>query len=265
MLYNKIIISSLILISSFVASSAFAGPWVPLKGDGIAIWSLRYAHSDEFFDGNGNRISSSNDGRFSKYETSVFTAVGLGGHFGMFASVSAAHLNYKDAFVDESSTGLGNSELGIMYQFLDYPYPAMGLSLKANIPTFTPRDKKPVLGNDFMEYELMYSVGYGFEAGSTPAFLDAGIGYLYLDNEFSESRFRGYLTGGSKISDKLDWFGGGEYVRSFNTDFNLFKVALTGVYNINKSYSLALGSDYILLGRNVGTGPSVALALWYKF
>jgi hypothetical protein len=244
---------------------SIAGPWVPLKGSGIVIGSLRYAQSNEFFDGNGNKLSTANDGRFSKYETSVFTSVGIGKNFGVFASLSAAHLKYKDTFVDESSTGLGNSELGIMYQFLDYPLPAMGFSFKVTLPTHTPKNKDPKLGNDFMEYELMYSVGYGFEAGTAPAFLDAGMGYKYLDNDYSESQFRGYLTGGSKISDKFDWFGGGEYVSSFNRDFNLFKVALTGVFNINSSYSLALGSDYVLQGTNIGTGPSVALALWYKF
>lgn len=250
-----------VLLLNLFSGTEVNAQWVPKAGEGVLIIGPRVSYSSSFFDANGNRISSLNDGEFYKVEIGGYFSIGIGNGFGVFTGFSFADLSYTDNFVKEKSGGFSNPTIGIIKQFTDYPDIITSASLTVTPPLNFPKNEKPELGGEFWEFETGGLIGKGYEK----FYLTGQLYYRYKDNINKESQIKIIGGGGVSLSEKIDFFTGLEYVKSFNFTFNSLKYSGTLLYKFNKMFGLGLGSEYIITGNNVGVGPSGSINLWYSF
>ena len=210
--------------------------WAPKKGEGGAIFSLRYSSSDAFYNADGDLVGSLNDATFQKYELGVYYSYGLGKRFGVFGGLSFAALRYNDKYIDNKSAGFGNPMIGVVYQITDFPSPIIGATLSTTLPLRFPTDAQPVLG-----------------------------GARYKANVYTEFIPRIFTANGIDIvKDKFVTFFGAEFAQSTNTNTRALKFGITFLFKINKSYGLGIFGEFVTLGRNISAGPAGGLSFWYS-
>lgn len=260
--YKKVILAVIIFL--FSSTNTFS-QWAPRLKEGGAIFSLRYFQSSEYFDPSGIKRSSDNDATFRKYELGVYYSVGLGKRFGAFAGFSLAALNYSDFYIDRKSFGFTNPQVGVVYQFTEYPKLITGAIASVVLPIHFPRNAQIELGGKFFEYDLAFAVADAFKIGKAPGYWSLGVGGRYRANEFNEFQYRIYTYDGLDISKKFTFFWGIEYAAATNTSFRALKFGGTLLYKFNKTIGLGLFGEYIPYGRNIGVGPTAGLSLWYSY
>lgn len=254
----------MVIIILFCAGYSYS-QWAPPFRQGGAIFSLRYYQSSEYYDASGIKRSSDNDATFKKYELGVYYTLGLGKKFGVFTGFSFAALNYYDKYIDNKSAGFTNPQIGVVYQFTEYPKIVSGVLASVILPIHFPRNASVELGGKFFEYDLAFALADGFSISKATGFWSFGIGGRYRANEFDEFQYRIYTSDGIDLSKKFTFFFLTEYAASTNTPFRSLKLGGTLLYKFNKILGLGIFTEYILYGKNIGIGPTGGLSLWYSF
>jgi len=265
----------LVFLFGAALSNANAGAWAQPKGSGLAITTYRFYGTGDNFNSRGERVSYGNDGYFSKNQINVYAEYGLLDRLTIFGNFFYDFVNYNDNFSSQSNNGFPYQELGVRYQFFDEP--AMSFQVLAGIPT-SGGSRQPALSNNQFDYEFAYYIGGNYKIFGYDAFWDIGVGYRLRTGAPSDE-FRWYMTTGVKFNEYWEAFfqaegihGLGNNQRQFvgnnvllTTDFQLIKLRMSVVYNINKSWSLQAGPVLHVWGNNVGAGGGAEVSVWYKW
>lgn len=161
---NKLLVSAFLIIFSHAAMS---GAWVPQVGSGYSKIALSEYNADDFF---GDDSMSAD---FSGQNLSYYGEYGFAENFAVYGTLLYQNIEQVIGENDKTkSTGFGDTELGIRYQWQAQPF-VLSTSFLVKLPYFYDEEDSLPRGSGETDYELRILLGqslnkYGYiglEAG----------------------------------------------------------------------------------------------------
>ncbi len=220
-----------------------AGAWVPVEGSGYAKIGYSYYQSDEFFGNDGSEQAID----FSGQNYSFYGELGIAKNIAIYGTLLYQKLEQSDSQnVPTQSSGLGDAEIGVKYQWLMQPF-VVSTSLLAKLPYLYDKEGALPRGNGQEDYELRLLIGhslnkygyFGAEAGYRFRSGSPSDEYRYLlEYGFSVNKnvyLRTKLD--STISANNENLTNNSANLSMTTAFDLTKIELTTGWTFNKTKS----------------------------
>ncbi|MBX7046864.1 MAG: hypothetical protein K1X86_13625 [Ignavibacteria bacterium] len=257
-----LLVLAAIFIISFTSQKSYS-QWIPTKGKNGTLVTMKYGEFNQYYDPTGKLINNSS--KFSRFDIDVFNITGISQSVAFFTKFGFAKLTNQTPSGTTSSFGFKNPSIGLVYQINPGP-PVMGLELEANLPLHFPRDQDPALDADFATYSIGFTIGNGMRLFRMPSYYSAGVKYKFRGAADAGEELSVYFTLGSSFNKYTSWYATIESNRGLNGN-NQSSTKLSGaiVQKISKSMSLSFGTEYIVAGKNVSTGPSLFLGFNFGY
>lgn len=233
---------------------AWSGAWVSEKGTGYAKVAYSYYNADDVFGSGGDDL-----GEFTGQNASYYAEHGLGNNFAVYGTLLYQDLEQSDAAgVTTTSSGFGDTELGIRYQWQAQPF-VLSTSFLVKLPFLYDEDDELPRGNGQEDYELRVLIGkslnqygyLGFEAGYRLRTDTPSDEYRYLieygisvnDNLYLRTKLDGVKSANN--ADRISADEGDNSTSTGNLsitpEFDLGKLELTAGWNFGTKASRANG------------------------
>jgi hypothetical protein len=247
-------------------SAAFAGAWTLPAGTGQAIVTADISSAGKGFDTSGALQPIP---RYDKYELQGWLEYGLTDKLtGIFApglqSIDIA------APIDANRTGLGYTELGGRYSlFTGQSWVASG-QVTVRIPGTTDTSNPAAIGYTDVQTDVRGLVGTSFTVYGMPAFVDVELAERFRTGA-APNEFRADFTFGVQPAERWTVLA-----QSFNvisegsgsppfSSYQYYKLQLSAVYAVTKSWSLQLGGFTTYAGGNALQENGLVLGAAYRF
>ncbi len=271
----------LLLFLYFVANKAFAGAWVPEVGSGYTKYAVSNYEATEFFGENTAAVE------FSGRNYSFYGEYGFASNLAVYGTVLYQQLEQMDREgVTTESSGLGDVELGVRYQWLSDPF-VLSTSLLTKLPyLYDEKDELP-RGNGQEDYELrillgksLNNYGYlGFEAGYRYRTQSPSDEYRYLfeygfsanDNLYFRTKLDAIISVKNADTQNADTESNSNSNLTMASEYDLTKWELTAGWNLgnskkNKSrWGIEFTYRQDIAGDNTLNGDGVELGLTKVF
>lgn len=249
-----LLILTCLCIFLITAESSYS-QWIPTKGKNGTLVTAKYGEFNQYYDPTGKLISS--DSKFSRFDIDIFNITGISPSVAFFIKFGVAKLTNQTPTGTTSSFGFKNPSIGLVYQINPGP-PVMGIELEANLPLHFPRDQDPALDADFATYSIGFTIGNGMRLFRMPSYYSAGVKYKFRGAADAGEELSLYFTLGSSFNRYTSWYATIESNRGLNGNpQSSTKLSGAIVQKISRSTSLIFGTEYIVAGKNVSTGPSL--------
>ena len=258
----------------FASVNATAGAWVGEEGTGYA--KLGYS-TYEANDYRGNNPTFEN---FESNSVSFYGEYGLGKSFAIYGSLLHQSYDQTDSALGESSaSGLGDTELGLRYQWQADPF-VLSTSFLVKTPFLY--DAEDGLGNNQTDYEAKVLIGKGLDKYG---YIGAEFGYR-LRNGAPSDEYRYLLEYGFSVNENLYFRTKLDGILSANNsdapagsfngnlsnpfEFDSGKLELTAGWNFDKStslknYGVEITYTREIYGENILEGNTIQLGLTKVF
>lgn len=268
--------SSLLLIFMLLPPAhANPGAWVQAKGNLQIINNLTYYHSNERFDAAGGKVPTPT---FQQFEYNPYIEYGLWDHTTIGANLFLQRVKSQG----DTNWGLADAEFFTRTQ-LWKTNPAwkqselvLAIQPLVKIPGIYDDSATPIIGSDDPDVALSLFAGYSFNYFTQKTFTEHEVQYRHRFGT-PEDQIRLNSTFGQDISEKwqvlaqsfttlsTDTVRGSTFTQSARDDYDLVKVQLTGLYQLNDRISLQGGAFYNITGRNTGNGIGGLFSIWHRF
>jgi hypothetical protein len=248
------------------AKPALAGAWTLDAGTGALIVTGTTMQAGNAFD-SGSKLRPFS--RYSKDEAQALIEYGVTDWFTAMLQPSLQHVDIA-APVGAQRSGLGYTDIGGRARIWSDASWVVSAQATFRIPGVFDKTNPAAIGYTDSEIELRGLAGYGFKAGTLPAFVDLEVAQRYrLGGPPNE--FRTDITFGIRPADK--WL---LLAQSFNVisegagtwgfgSFAYHKCQLSAVYALTPTLSLQLGGYSTYWGRNALQENGLVVGAWYKF
>jgi hypothetical protein len=249
-----------------LARPALAGAWTLDAGTGALIVSGTTMQAGSAFD-SGSKLQPIP--RYSKDEAQALIEYGVTDWFTAMLQPSLQHVDIA-APIGAQRSGLGYTDFGGRARIWSDASWVVSAQATFRIPGVLAKTNPAAIGYTDSEIELRGLAGYGFTAGTLPAFVDLEVAQRYrLGGPPGE--FRTDITFGIRPADK--WL---LLAQSFNVvsegagtwgfgSFAYHKFELSAVYALTPALSLQLGGYSTYWGRNALQENGLVVGAWYKF
>ncbi len=272
LLASQFLVSALLVAFS---TSVMSGAWVPGIGSGYSKLAFFQYNADDFF-GDDTAVVD-----FSGRNISYYGEYGFAESFAVYGSLLYQDLEQINSAGDEAqSTGFGDTELGVRYQWQAEPF-VLSTSFLAKLPYLYDKYDSLPRGSGETDYEMrillgrsLNKLGYvGLEAGYRLRNGSSSDEYRYLfEYGFSVNphlylRTKMDMTSSVDKSNATDINGN----LSISSGFDLIKIELTAgwVFGNTKSSNSQWGVEVTyrqdLAGDNALKGDSIELGLTTVF
>lgn len=256
---------------------ANAAAWSQQKGKGLGILTYRYYGTDKAFTENGTLVKNDNNGTFRQHELNLYVEYGLPKNITLIGNFFLQNVTSSDDVNGSHSTsGLSQQEIGARWQFSHSP--AQALQFIFAFPGGYSMNDNPVLGNNQLDFELLYFIGDSFQCFNRKAFWELGGGVRFRTGAPAD-QLRWFGTLGYSFNKNWDVYaqlegthglGNGSTQNVGNnitltTDYTLLKATLNVAYNFNDRWTLSAGPFINYYGKNTGGGGGVQASVWYRF
>lgn len=256
------LIAAVILLNSGLSYSQ----WIPVKGKGGAIMTLKYSEASQRYDSTGKLLYLPLGGKYTNTEFNIYYSTGISKYVGVYAKFGFAKKTFQSSTQNLSSFGFTDPSVGLIYQVTSYPAPVSGFDIELVLPFHFPRDANPSLGSNYYGINASYLIGNGMRIFRMPSYYTAFVKYGFTGDPAGGSVLSLGGTLGSSFNKYTSWYVSAEYARGFDPYvFSSTKVSGAIVQKFAKNISIALGTEYVVAGKNVLTGPSVFLALYTNY
>lgn len=253
--------------SMAAVSPAVAGPWPVPEGEVFAVNTLTFHRADNGDDGRG---LSTGDGTLTRWEYSPYIEYGLTDTITLGANPRFQHVVQETGQGDNTTTGFGDLDLFARTVAWRDDYSILAFQGLVKVPTGYDKDANPALGNGQVDLDPRVLFGHGFSLGSWPSFAEVQLGYRYRFGDPSDE-VRVDTTIGTNPTDDIMVM-----LQTFNivgisnetnngSDFDLYKVQFSGVYDVTPNVALQLGGYSEVAGRNINLGEALFTAVWLRF
>jgi hypothetical protein len=276
-LLQQAAVTSILLAMLGVSQSSMAGAWVAAKDSGYSKLSVNTYNADEF------KGDSPDFGEFNSDNITYYGEYGLGSNFALYGSVTYQWLDQTDSVGNEvSSSGLGDTEIGVRYQWQAEPF-VLSTSLLLKLPYLYDEEDALPRGNGQEDIEFrmligksLYPYGYfGMEAGyrhRTDAPSDEYRYLLEYGVDFSENVYFRTKLDGILSANNADLVNAPDVTSGNLTllpEFDLGKLELTLGYNFGavakQRWGLELTYTQEIYGENTLQGDGFQLGLTRVF
>ncbi|MCL1077734.1 hypothetical protein D5R81_07065 [Parashewanella spongiae] len=258
----------------FVSANSMAGAWVGEKGTGYTKIGF------STYEANGYRGNNPSFDNFESNSISFYGEYGLGNSFSLFGSLLHQSYDQVDTVLGKSSSsGLGDVELGLRYQWQADPF-VLSTSFLVKSPFLYDADDG--LGNNQTDYEAKILLGKGLDKFG---YVGAEFGYRLRTGEPSDE-YRYLLEYGFSVNENLYFRTKLDGILSANNsdvapgslsgnlsnpfEFDSGKLEFTTGWNFDKSTALkgfGLEVTYTreIYGENILEGNTIQLGLTKVF
>jgi len=248
------------------AKPALAGAWTLEAGTGALIVTGTTMQAGSVFD-SGSSLRPIP--RYTKDEAQALIEYGVTDWFTAMLQPSLQHVAIA-APVGAQRSGLGYTDIGGRARIWSDASWVVSAQATFRIPGVFDKTNPAAIGYTDSEIELRGLAGYGFKAGTLPAFVDLEVAQRYrLGGPPDE--FRSDITFGIRPADR--WL---LLAQSFNVisegagswgfgSFAYHKFQLAAVYALTPTLSLQLGGYSTYWGRNALQENGLVVGAWYKF
>ena len=253
-----------------------AGAWTQKKNGAYVRSAVNYYYANENFDQDGNRDDMAGSGRFQDINANVYCEYGLTDTITFITSLYYKYLGYEDNTIEMKSYGIGDIDLGAKYKFFEGTPGVFSVQTLIKIPAYDEEDRLP-LGNGQTDIEARLLYGRSLWP-NVPGYVNGEIGYRFRLEEPSDE-FRYLLEFGLDFSQqwysriKLDGilsmensdsgFQGGSNPQ-IAPEFDLGKLDLVVGYKVTPVWSIEIGVEPDIYGKNISAGTKATLAVAYK-
>ena len=253
-------------VSIWSTRRAAAGAWNRAAGEGLAIVDVTLGSGTDYFDGRG-RLAPAR--AYTKGELAGYVEYGATDWLMLVArpSLDSIRIGAPDS---GHVVGLGSTAAGAQLQALVFGPAVLAVQGTFSVPGTASRRNPAEVGNTAREGDLRILGGVGFRLGPYLAFLDAQQGYR-IRSGGAASQWRSDLTFGLHPTERLlvllqsftviPTGPGTAWLPSSQSS----KVALTGVYDVTRAWSLQLGIFTTVYGRDALRDRGVSTGIWYRF
>jgi hypothetical protein len=251
----------------------------------LVIPSFNYYTSKDNWDSKGHKINGKPGTGFTSYSMGLYIGYGITRRLDVIANMSAPmqRSSYrtadKDSLVSQQSSGLGDMQIGLSYNLLNFNYGSY-LSVVASgiIPLYNNSKKEVALGYGIGGAELKFTytgnIGATFLKGCYYN-LELG-GKRYFDTQGPDVLFYTASLGfGLGKRNQLSFDVGGQNSYSTNKTFNpnlsvnrdyyFTKSDLSFGHIFTRRFYMFLSGFYTFQGRNAGLGYGGSVQTVFKF
>lgn len=243
---------------------ALAGAWTLRDGDGVLILAVTPSTAPEAFIG-----SKSLSPTYDKIEGEALLEYGLTDKLTLILSptVDDVHIG---APTDASRLGLGYTDIGGRYNFINVNNWVFSAQATVRVPGTSDYLNPAAVGYTSVEADLRGLVGYSFNIGPMPAFVDGQLAERYSDTG-PPSEVHGDFTLGVRVlprwlvlAQSFSVISEGNHLPVF-TSYNYSKAQLSLVYDLSKQWSIQAGAFTTYEERNALEERGFVTALWFRF
>jgi protein XagA len=254
---------AIILVHTTTAS---AGAFNVPQGQGLAIVDFTFAGGDRYFNGLGKLAAADT---FRRGDVSAYVEYGVTDWLMAVVRPDLTIISLRGQPAGQY-TGLGTSEAGAQLRLLAYGPAVLAVQGTFRLPGSTDRDNPALIGQTSHDADLRGLFGYGFDIAGWPAFLDLQSAYRFRDSDAPDEVHTDVTFGVRPWPDLMvllqafnttstgrgtAWFPRQEYTH----------VELSGVYDIDPSWSVQLGAFTTVLARDSLREQGVVTAVWRRF
>jgi hypothetical protein len=247
-------------------SNATAGAWTLGAGEGQVVVTGTLSAADRAFDDAGSLQSIP---RYDKSELQALIEYGATDRLTLMAAPSLQHVDIA-APVDAQRTGLGFSDFGARYRFLQEDSWVLSGQTTLRVPGTFQKANPAAIGYTDPELDIRALLGYAFPTTMGPAFFDAQLAHRARFGA-QPSEVHADLTVG--VRPLPDWL---LLAQSFNvwseggggpgfTSYDYYKFQLSAVYAVTPAWSLQIGGFSTYAGHNALRENGIIVGSWHKF
>ena len=245
-----------------VNSGAFTQP----SGQGIFIATASFTRSGQGFD---NKGFSGLTAKTQKRELYLYGEYGITDWLTGIGQTTLASRTLS-GIVSDHFTGLDYTSAGLRAKVATLGRFVLSVEGNLRIPGASDEKRPAQAGHTGFESDLRLQGGAGFNLWSWVSFADASVGYRLRSGD-PASEYRADLTFGTRPAERWLWL-----LQSFNTlsegkGRNGFpaqrehKLRTSIVYDIDKAWSVQLGTVATVAGKNTTRDLGGFLSVWRRF
>jgi len=175
-------VAAIVLVAAPVG--VWAGAWSRAPGSYYAKVSGLLYDSEDVFNDMGRRAPMGMDGeRFRAGQSFLYLEYGLREHMTLVSSLSAGRLVSEDQFVESTTWGIGDVEVGIKYQLSEKAL-VVAPQLMLKIPSGYNANFDPAMGTGEIDVEARFLVSRSLYP--LPVYFSAELGYRMRGGLYSD-------------------------------------------------------------------------------
>lgn len=257
---------AILLTALALPSSALAQGFVMEKGEGRVIATGIYSVSDKAYDENGD-VYDINDYRQAQ--------IYLNGEYGLTDDLTLLFTpSFRDISIENEperdETGFQFFDIGARYRVAELENTHFSVQAKVRIPADTFPDELAQVRIQGTGVDLRGQVAHSFALGGRDAFVIADVGYNFRSddppNEFKADFIFGYRPAPPVLllANLYNTWSDGAGSNGF-PEYRYHNLMLSGVYDVNDTWSLHLGGLFTLDGKTALRERGVVGGVWFRF
>ena len=246
--------------------AAWAGAFNIPQGQGLAIFDFTFEGGDRYFNGLGKLAPADS---FKRGDISAYAEYGI---TDWLMAVVRPDLTLISLAGQPAGryTGLGTTEGGAQLRLLAFGPAVLAVQGTFRLPGSTDRTNPALIGQTSHDADLRGLFGTSFDVAGWPAFLDLQSAYRFRDSDAPDEihtdvtlgirpwpdlmlLLQGFNTTG--VGRGTLWFPREQYTH----------VELSGVYDLDQTWSVQLGAFTTVLARDSLREQGVVTAVWRRF
>jgi hypothetical protein len=246
-------------------SSVHAGAWTMEEGTGQLVVSTTASTATRAFDGS-SLVSTP---RYGKFEAQGLVEYGVTDRLTAIVLPGLQHVDIAPP-VDAQRSGLGYFEFGGRYRLLQAGTLVLSGQATVRAPGTIDNSNPAAIGYTDMETDLRALLGYSFDLGAMPAFIDLQLAQRFRAGA-PPDEFRADLTFGLRVAPQwmllaqsFNVMSEGTGSRPF-TSYEYYKLQISAVYALTPKITLQLGGVTTYAGRNALQENGIVFGAGYRF
>lgn len=269
---KNIIITILLCL---IASVSHAGAWTQAVKQGLFIPNISYYSTSKFFDNYGNKQSQN---KYSKYELNPYVEYGLHDKLTIGANIFLQRASQYDSdkAKNQPNWGIGDSEFFLRKEIWQKNDFVFSIEPILKLPSLDKKSDQPQIGSKNYDTELTFSGGYSFKAWQFDHFINLDVGYRHrFGTPHDQLKFAAtagiLITKNTKImtqffsTSRLKNAQQSTFTQSSGDDYDLAKLQISTIYEVDDKLSLQVGAFSHIAGRNIGGGNGAILSANQRF
>jgi hypothetical protein len=237
------------------------------EGTGQWLATLTAASSTSYFDGSGRASTS----RYDKDQLQVLIEYGLTERLTAIVESGLQHIDIA-APTGAERTGLDYSEFGARYALIKVPDWILSAQATVRIPGTTDTANPAAVGYTDFEGDFRALLGHNFKIGELPAFFDLEVAQrqrtaglpseLHVDATLGLRALPRWLLALQSFNVISEGAGNPVYDGG---SYEYYKLQLSAIYELTKTWSLQGGGYVTYAGRNALQENGLIFGVWRQF
>lgn len=268
----------ILLISLMGVKKAQAGAWPVRPGKVLLSLTGTYFNADQKWDTKGNRKQYDDNGYFRSLGAYLYGEFGASRVVTIVASLPYVSNTFTDGGLKSTVNGFGDAEIGGRIYITNIKF-KFYLAVQGTIivPLYTNSDTRNLGYQAFGTDLKLIGSGSGKLGGNKSFYYTLELGGRQYSSSTGPQQLRSTLSLGFNLDPKNQIALSGNGVYSYsdykqfdnnlaeNKDFSYVQASISAGHTFTKDFSVFIGYNQFVVGRNTGIGSNFSLSFINKF